>query len=82
MPFSGSMNRQALYACLSCCPPKSPNFKPAGVCLACTYHCHEGHEIVELYTKRNFRCDCGNSRFTGQKCKLVEDKVAENPDNR
>lgn len=22
-------------------------------------HCHDKHELVELYTKRNFQCDCG-----------------------
>lgn len=30
---------------------------------ACSYNCHEGHDLVELYTKRAFRCDCGNSKF-------------------
>ena len=34
-----------------------------GICLACSYHCHDGHEMVELYTKRNFKCDCGTPRF-------------------
>ena len=34
-----------------------------GICLACSYHCHEGHELVELYTKRNFKCDCGTKRY-------------------
>ena len=24
----------------------------AGVCLACSIKCHDGHELVELYTKR------------------------------
>lgn len=27
----------------------------AGICLACSYHCHDGHELVELYTKRYFK---------------------------
>lgn len=31
----------------------------SGICLACSLHCHEKHELVELYTKRNFHCDCG-----------------------
>ena len=26
-------------------------------------HCHEGHEVHELYGKLDFRCDCGNSKF-------------------
>jgi len=45
------------------------NATAAGICLACSYKCHEGHDLVELYTKRNFRCDCGNSKFE-QKCQL------------
>ena len=34
-----------------------------GFCLACMMHCHEGHEVHELYSKLDFRCDCGNSRM-------------------
>jgi len=33
----------------------------------------QGYELVELYTKRNFRCDCGTSRMTN-KCKLEPNK--------
>ena len=33
----------------------------------------QGCELVELYTKRNFRCDCGTSRMT-KKCKLEPKK--------
>lgn len=58
--------RQALYACKTCCSNKVR----AAVCLACSFHCHEGHELVELYTKRHFRCDCGNSKFDGKQCNL------------
>lgn len=42
----------------------------AAICLACSFHCHEGHELIELYTKRHFRCDCGNSKFGEKKCNL------------
>ena len=59
----GYMGRQPLYSCLTCVPPPSPpnvlsggnGRGGGGVCLACSYQCHEGHELVELYTKRNFR---------------------------
>ena len=44
--------------------------EPAGVCLACSLHCHEGHQLYELYTKRDFRCDCGNSKFPSFTCTL------------
>ena len=36
----GYMSRQPLYACKDCSDEGSP---PAGVCLACSYHCHEVH---------------------------------------
>ena len=43
------MKRQALYACATC---TREDMEPAGVCLACSLECHEGHTLYELYTKR------------------------------
>ena len=37
--------------------------EPHGFCVACMLHCHDGHEVHELYSKLDFRCDCGNGRF-------------------
>ena len=73
------MPRQALYSCKTCMPEHG---EPAGICLACSLECHDGHDLVELYTKRNFRCDCGNSRFAGMTCKLCPGKSDTNLDNR
>ncbi|KAJ1105248.1 hypothetical protein NDU88_002656 [Pleurodeles waltl] len=67
----GYIKRQALYACSTCTPKGG---EAAGICLACSYKCHEGHDLFELYTKRNFRCDCGNSKFKNVECKLYSDK--------
>ncbi|KAJ9594325.1 hypothetical protein L9F63_014242 [Diploptera punctata] len=78
----GYVNRQALYACMTCVPVSEDSLKRGGVCLACSYYCHEGHELVELYTKRNFRCDCGNSRFGNNKCNLEPNKDAVNDKNK
>ncbi|KAJ0026492.1 hypothetical protein NQD34_017492 [Periophthalmus magnuspinnatus] len=75
----GYVKRQALYACGTCCPPGGA---AAGVCLACSYKCHEGHQLYELYTKRNFRCDCGNSKFKDVTCKLNPDKEEMNSENK
>ncbi|CAL8315951.1 unnamed protein product [Boreogadus saida] len=74
----GYVKRQALYACNTCTPKGG---EAAGVCLACSYKCHEGHDLFELYTKRNFRCDCGNSKFK-QQCKLYPDKEQLNGENK
>ncbi|XP_023293623.2 putative E3 ubiquitin-protein ligase UBR7 [Lucilia cuprina] len=67
----GPVKRQALYSCLTCCPDARNDLeKCAGICLACSYHCHENHELVELYTKRNFRCDCPTERTGVNRCTL------------
>ncbi|KAF5274262.1 hypothetical protein FQR65_LT04380 [Abscondita terminalis] len=79
----GYMKRQALYSCLTCIPEaRHDESKAVGICLGCCYHCHEGHELVELYTKRNFRCDCGNSKFTDLTCKLESVKSDVNEFNQ
>lgn len=54
----------------------------AGVCLACSYKCHENHNLVELYTKRNFRCDCGTKKLPNVKCHLTTSKDEKLPINR
>lgn len=76
--YSKGYTRQALYACKTCCQSSIR----AAVCLACSFHCHEGHELVELYTKRHFRCDCGNSKFSGRKCNLDPSKDPVNAENQ
>ncbi|KAL2516705.1 PHD finger protein-related [Abeliophyllum distichum] len=73
----GYMKRQAIFSCLTCTPDGN-----AGVCTACSLSCHDGHEIVELWTKRNFRCDCGNSKFGEFFCKLFPNKDVENLENK
>ncbi|KAI2572532.1 hypothetical protein G5576_010618, partial [Homo sapiens] len=79
LPFWGSVKRQALYACSTCTPEGE---EPAGICLACSYECHGSHKLFELYTKRNFRCDCGNSKFKNLECKLLPDKAKVNSGNK
>ncbi|KAI0536428.1 hypothetical protein GGR58DRAFT_394383 [Xylaria digitata] len=66
--------RQNVYACLTCNPPPgNPDdpFNPAGVCYSCSVQCHGDHELVEIFQKRNFTCDCGTTRFKpDQPCTL------------
>lgn len=33
-----------------------------GICYSCSIQCHTSCDIVELFTKRNFTCDCGTDR--------------------
>ncbi|KAK4249060.1 putative zinc finger in N-recognin-domain-containing protein [Corynascus novoguineensis] len=58
--------RQSAFACLTCNPPPanpSDPYNGAGVCYACSVQCHGEHTLVEIFTKRNFTCDCGTTRF-------------------
>ncbi|CAK9437338.1 uncharacterized protein LODBEIA_P17160 [Lodderomyces beijingensis] len=54
--------RQSVYACLTC--SRENNNTPIGVCYSCSIHCHSQHELVELFTKRAFVCDCGTTRMS------------------
>ncbi|XP_067941399.1 putative E3 ubiquitin-protein ligase UBR7 isoform X2 [Watersipora subatra] len=74
----GYVQRQALYSCATC---QDLSGAVAGICLACSLDCHDGHDLYELYTKRSFRCDCGNNKFQTE-CKLQKDKEPFNDLNR
>nr|CCA24183.1 conserved hypothetical protein [Albugo laibachii Nc14]CCA26550.1 conserved hypothetical protein [Albugo laibachii Nc14] len=75
--YSAGYIRQPIYACVTC---TSSGSGISGVCLACSYRCHQEHELIELYTKRDFRCDCGNSCFSSP-CSLLPIKDSTNDRN-
>ncbi|KAI9834301.1 MAG: hypothetical protein M1826_004227 [Phylliscum demangeonii] len=58
--------KQLVFSCLTCRPlpayPLEP-YAPAGVCYSCSIACHGEHDLVELFSKRHFVCDCGTSRL-------------------
>lgn len=54
-------------------------FLLSGICLGCSLNCHDKHDLVELYTKRNFHCDCGVK--AGSACQLNSNKSAEGANN-
>ncbi|CAG8632283.1 6875_t:CDS:10 [Funneliformis caledonium] len=60
--------RQLVYACKTCKP--NEGYGPGGVCYSCSISCHADHELVELFPKRNFKCDCGTARLGRTVCKL------------
>lgn len=53
--------RQPIFACLTC---SETNNEKIGVCYSCSIQCHSSHEIVELFSKRNFVCDCGTTKMS------------------
>lgn len=61
--------RQLVFACLTC--RRQNNGTDIGVCYLCLIQCHSTHELVELFSKRDFSCDCGTSRMhQGSSCAL------------
>ncbi|RAK72803.1 putative metaphase-anaphase transition protein (Mlo2) [Aspergillus fijiensis CBS 313.89] len=72
--------RQSLFACLTCNPPptassdENASYTPAAVCYSCSIACHGEHNLVELFSKRNFVCDCGTTRMSSSSpCTLRND---------
>ncbi|KUI55466.1 Protein mlo2 [Cytospora mali] len=57
--------RQSVFACLTCNPPANSTdaYNAAGICYACSVQCHGEHQLVEIFAKRNFTCDCGTTRL-------------------
>lgn len=52
--------RQPVFACLTCL---AQNDTDVGVCYSCSIQCHASHDLVELFAKRAFVCDCGTTRM-------------------
>ncbi|KAI9271964.1 putative zinc finger in N-recognin-domain-containing protein [Sporodiniella umbellata] len=78
--FSLGYIRQPVYACQTC----SPN-STAGLCYSCSMACHAEHDLIELFAKRHFRCDCGLSDKFSHPCALTFPAKAlstHNPENR
>lgn len=65
--------RQDLYACRKC--SAKANGRQFAFCAGCRATCHAdcAEHVFELYTKRAFRCDCGNKRARNT-CLLNPDK--------
>lgn len=74
--------RQNVFACLTCNPPPASAaqvYTPAGICYSCSISCHGDHNLVELFSRRNFTCDCGTKRIESSPCSL---RVDENTGER
>ena len=69
--------RQNVFACLTCNPPPASAaqvYTPAGICYSCSISCHGDHNLVELFSRRNFTCDCGTTRMQSSTCTLRSDE--------
>ncbi|SMN21705.1 similar to Kazachstania africana KAFR_0B02210 hypothetical protein [Maudiozyma saulgeensis] len=68
--------KQQVYACLT--------HDNIGICYSCSIRCHTSCEIVELFTKRHFTCDCGtekdkriDSKSSNSKCEIRQNKECD-----
>src|ERR1700742_3239555 len=66
--------RQAVYLCRTCSVPR-------GICSACSIACHTDHHQLELFPKRNFRCDCPTSALP-HSCTLHNTQEDPNINNK
>ncbi|GMM33712.1 hypothetical protein DASC09_010370 [Saccharomycopsis crataegensis] len=73
--------RQILFACLTCYR-NNPSREMNGICYSCSIQCHHDHELVELFTKRNFACDCGTTRIPTNGCCKLRYAPLQKPTNR
>ena len=70
---------QPVYSCRTCAEILG---HPVGVCYGCYLECHLGHDkVVELFTKRKFRCDCPTLSGTTCECSLYQGDVSPPPTN-
>ncbi|KAG9287366.1 hypothetical protein G9A89_023738 [Geosiphon pyriformis] len=73
--FSKGYLRQPVYACKTCKP--DAGYGAGGVCYSCSIACHADHDLVELFNKRGFRCDCGTSRLGKHPCQVEPKETNE-----
>ncbi|KAG4303901.1 hypothetical protein PORY_002690 [Pneumocystis oryctolagi] len=73
--------RQPLYVCKTCSPAKKESQK-GGICYSCSIQCHGEHELIELFCKRDFRCDCGTDRLGTEMCKIRKERSPVDLDNQ
>ncbi|KZT25885.1 hypothetical protein NEOLEDRAFT_1132888 [Neolentinus lepideus HHB14362 ss-1] len=71
--------RQAVYLCLTC-KLNDPDVQPKGICSACSVACHTDHEQLELFPKRDFRCDCPTTQ--AHRCTLYTALEPSNEGNK
>ncbi|TPX66784.1 hypothetical protein CcCBS67573_g07702 [Chytriomyces confervae] len=79
---------QSVYSCRTCTKDSSTVNRTGtegkndaesaaiGVCYACFVQCHTTHDVVELFERRNFTCDCG-TRKAIVKCCLQKSSIGE-----
>ena len=73
--FDDGYTTQRVFSCITCTTRLGRSF---GVCEPCLEVCHiecadkreHGVDMIDIGTKRDFRCDCGTTRAGGNECVL------------
>ncbi|BFZ61629.1 hypothetical protein YB2330_002701 [Saitoella coloradoensis] len=73
--------RQPIFACKTC-DPIAPHTQRGACCYACSIQCHGDHELIELFAKREFTCDCGTDTMGAKACKLRKERSKVNEKNK
>lgn len=72
--------KQQVFACKTCRPTQGET-QHGGVCYSCSITCHGEHELVELFDRRAFKCDCGTARMGDETCNIRHDRCPVNTEN-
>ncbi|GAA5848064.1 hypothetical protein JCM9279_007438 [Rhodotorula babjevae] len=64
--------KQPLWACRTCLGDRA-------VCAACSIACHASHELVELFNRRSYRCDCGTAAMGAGSCCSISGRDDADP---
>lgn len=66
--------KQPLFACRTCLGDRA-------VCHACSISCHTSHELVELFNRRAYRCDCGTAAMGAGSCCSISGRDDAEPNS-
>lgn len=72
--------KQQVFACLTCMRESHADHA-GGVCYSCSITCHGEHDLVELFNRRAFKCDCGTPLVGQNACTITNTKRDSNLEN-
>ncbi|CCG83555.1 Protein mlo2 [Taphrina deformans PYCC 5710] len=78
--FNQGYVKQQVFACKTCSPTGETDQR-GGVCYSCSITCHGEHDLIELFNRRAFRCDCGTPAMGGKECCITHETRPVNAQN-
>ena len=68
--YSKGPVKQPVYVCKSCLMDEAHV-----ICYSCSISCHAGHDLLELFDKRNARCDCPTEKLSSMKTLFINPQI-------